>query len=342
MTDPDVIVVGAGLAGLTCARQIQQAGHSVLVVEKARGVGGRATTRRLSQTCVDRGLPFLSVQGEYTRQLVAALQASERLQPWPTRAGQMTATGSQAQSQISGYTLTAGVSAIAKHLAHDLTVHCQYRLQSLQRQDQGWQLQPETATEPDLQASAVVLALPAPQARALLAPLDPRQLPPLAHTLGVLAAVEFAPCIAMAVGYPVGSLDALPGDWLEFPDDGAIAHLSLESSKRAATEAVLVVYSTPEFANAYLDAADLQAATAALLARLAVYLELPTAPLWTLPHRWRYANTQRPARQPYLTASESPPLLCCGDWCLGDRAESALASGAAAATALLQFGQAER
>ena len=47
----DIAVIGAGMAGLVCAQQLSQAGYSVVVVEKSRGVGGRVATRRLQGTC---------------------------------------------------------------------------------------------------------------------------------------------------------------------------------------------------------------------------------------------------------------------------------------------------
>jgi monoamine oxidase len=44
MADADVLVVGAGFAGLTAARRLEQAGHDALVVEARDRVGGRALT----------------------------------------------------------------------------------------------------------------------------------------------------------------------------------------------------------------------------------------------------------------------------------------------------------
>jgi len=36
-----IAVVGAGIAGLACARSLRNAGHAVRVFEKSRGAGGR-------------------------------------------------------------------------------------------------------------------------------------------------------------------------------------------------------------------------------------------------------------------------------------------------------------
>ncbi|WP_269139402.1 FAD-dependent oxidoreductase [Burkholderia vietnamiensis] len=41
-----IAIVGAGIAGLACARVLSDAGHHVTVYEKSRGVGGRMSTRR--------------------------------------------------------------------------------------------------------------------------------------------------------------------------------------------------------------------------------------------------------------------------------------------------------
>ena len=53
--NPDVIVIGAGLAGLTCARRLQEAGRDCLVLEAADAVGGRIRTERFDGFLLDRG-----------------------------------------------------------------------------------------------------------------------------------------------------------------------------------------------------------------------------------------------------------------------------------------------
>jgi hypothetical protein len=58
--DADVLVVGAGLAGLRCAGVLHAAGHEVLVLEAADAVGGRIRTDRVDGFLVDRGFQLLN------------------------------------------------------------------------------------------------------------------------------------------------------------------------------------------------------------------------------------------------------------------------------------------
>lgn len=55
----DVIVVGAGMAGLTAALELHKAGKKVLVVEAADRVGGRVATDEVDGFLLDRGFQVL-------------------------------------------------------------------------------------------------------------------------------------------------------------------------------------------------------------------------------------------------------------------------------------------
>jgi phytoene dehydrogenase-like protein len=56
---PDVLIVGAGLAGLCCARRLAEAGVSFQIVEASDGVGGRVRTDEVDGFRLDRGFQVL-------------------------------------------------------------------------------------------------------------------------------------------------------------------------------------------------------------------------------------------------------------------------------------------
>ncbi|MEO7447923.1 MAG: FAD-dependent oxidoreductase, partial [Humibacillus sp.] len=58
--DADVVVVGAGLAGLRCARRLVELGHEVVVVEAGDEVGGRVRTHVVDGFRCDRGFQVLN------------------------------------------------------------------------------------------------------------------------------------------------------------------------------------------------------------------------------------------------------------------------------------------
>ena len=60
MADADVIVVGAGLAGLAAALQVRAAGRHVQVLEASNGPGGRMRSDVVDGFTVDRGFPVLN------------------------------------------------------------------------------------------------------------------------------------------------------------------------------------------------------------------------------------------------------------------------------------------
>ena len=58
--DADVVVVGAGLAGLQCARELAAAGRTVTVLEAGDTIGGRVRTDEIDGFRCDRGFQVLN------------------------------------------------------------------------------------------------------------------------------------------------------------------------------------------------------------------------------------------------------------------------------------------
>src|ERR687885_994286 len=82
MVEPaEVVVVGAGLAGLACARRLNGAGVAVTVLEAADRVGGRVRTDVVDGFRCDRGFQLLNPAYPEVRR-VLDLRAL-RLRPLP-------------------------------------------------------------------------------------------------------------------------------------------------------------------------------------------------------------------------------------------------------------------
>lgn len=58
-TSPDVLIVGAGLAGLCCARKLEEKGINWQILEGSDGIGGRVRTDKVNGFLLDRGFQVL-------------------------------------------------------------------------------------------------------------------------------------------------------------------------------------------------------------------------------------------------------------------------------------------
>lgn len=341
----DVVVIGAGLSGLTAARQLQQVGHQVIVIDKSRGLGGRLATRRRGFTAIDHGCRHLQAFSDSTLSFLPALLEAGVLQPWEPKTFALEADSSlKVGLPETLYTALQGMSAVAKALAPGLTIHRQWRATALTPLPQGWRIEGETLSadrqeQPSsIEAKAVVLAIPAPQAVALMdrAAFQNEGLSKLMHQL---QNVEFDAVITTMAGYSPDESASLPtqtsrGGWMVVGNRHSILRwAALDSSKRPdPQEPVVVVHSNADFAAKNIDRTDLESVGHELLAAaagsLANWLSSPT---WMQVHRWRYGFVRQPLGSPVLHSPAVPTLVGCGDWCSGGNVEGAIASGYRAA-----------
>src|SRR3954464_14572793 len=87
----DIVVIGAGAAGLAAADELTRAGRSVLVLEARERVGGRCWTRRVSglDIPVELGAEFLHGEAKLTHSFLerAGLGATDSARGQRSRAG---------------------------------------------------------------------------------------------------------------------------------------------------------------------------------------------------------------------------------------------------------------
>ena len=340
----DVVVIGAGLSGLTAASQLHQAGFSVRVADKSRGLGGRLATRRLGATAIDHGCRYLEPFANSTLSPIPELLAAGVIQLWQPEAFSLSADGALRPLATGPlYVAPQGMSAVAKALAPGLNIQRHWRATSLTPLPQGWRIEGEDlggdAPQPAaLEARAVVVAIPAPQAIALIAAAAQHH-EALKTLLQRLQAVDFDPVMTVMAGYgprlaprPRDQKDL--GGWLVAGDaHPTLRWVGLDSSKRTdPQEPVVVIHSSAAFATQAIDRPDLEPVGQGLLATATKILGAEFGdPAWMQVHRWRYGFAQTNLNSPVLSSLALPNLVGCGDWCNGGNAEGAIASGHQAA-----------
>lgn len=333
-----VLIVGAGVSGLSCARALSEGGREVLLLERARGVGGRCATRRLDGQGIDHGPAFLHGRDPAFLAALAAVPATP-LRGWP-EAVKGTGQPCQPEAFAAGERRVAfaeGVSAFPRHLASGLDVRLQTTVSALE--PDGDQVRVRTGKEELLRAETVVLAVAAEQALALLEAL-PSPAPDVAAARALLKFSHSQACLALLALYPDG---APRPEWqVWYPEDSKVFQLvTHDSSKRpGAARLALMMQGRPSWSRAHLED---PAWPEALLDEAARLLGPWAArPATTHAHRWRYARSDRAselARPLLLTLPGGGRLGVCGErFAPGGGVEGAWRSGQIMARRLLAGG----
>jgi predicted NAD/FAD-dependent oxidoreductase len=333
----DVIVIGAGIAGLICAQQLKQAGLDVTIVEKSAGLGGRMATRRLQGTWVDHGAQLISVKSDNFGRFIRKLEEKQIVKEWTRNVYQLSASGllpPNADDRHTRYCCPLGMTAIAKHLANDLPIITNTRIVAVNHNDVKWQL--ITDRQEILETKAIVSTIPAPQ----FLPLFEEVLASAPSFLQALQSVKFAPSVTIMAGY--NASNTIPTEWqaIRCIDDPILDWISYDSSKHPdkALQPVFVLQSTAEFAKQSMEESDLEIAGKPLLNQVGRLLaKWLASPEWWQVHRWRYAIAQDSLGVSCLSTSIPLSLVCAGDWCAGKNIEAAYNSGLAAAESAIEL-----
>ena len=310
-----VAVIGAGLAGLSCAQNLSAAGLDVTVFDKSRGLGGRLATRRAEGMAFDHGAQYLTVRSAPFKRFVDA--NSNALAFWEPRI--------EGQKGDSAWLVgTPGMSSIGKALAVGIAVSKACRIIGLRRSGADWRL---TSAEGETFGpfARLAIAIPAPQALELLLTAG--------IELSELTDVIMAPCwtLMLAFDKPTGiGFDALR------PAAGPVGWIARNDTKpgRDSTVEQWVVQAGPDWSRDQLEnnPGDIKESLLAAFQDLAPH-ELPT-PAFSAAHRWRFALVEEPLGRACLFEPGSGFGLA-GDWCIAPRAEAAFESGSALAGEIL-------
>lgn len=310
-----IAIVGAGMAGLSCADALAAVGCGVTVLDKGRGPGGRMSTRRvetpLGEVWFDHGAQYFTARAPGFRKQVEAWADHGVVAPWPLPAP-------------DAWIGTPGMNAVIKAMASGHDVRWQVHVDRIERQGEGWRLHAGNVSFPDF--DAVVLAVPAEQVLPILS----------LHDFAMAREVMLArsqPCWSAMFAFA----DRVPGAVDILRDVGPIGWAVRNAAKpgrsgpdrsgpRRSEVEGWVVQARADWSVRHIEH-EVSEIAALLLDELAAALggaDLPEL-IAASAHRWRYAMSAGLDLGSLWNAETR--LGACGDWLLGPRIECAWLSG---------------
>jgi len=316
---PSVLIIGAGMAGITSGCALEAAGFDVLLLDKGRAVGGRMATRRIGEATFDHGAQHVSVRTASFAREMEALVRQGTANVW-YRSESITHPERGMEDRYAG---VGGMRRIPEALGEGLHVTTGIRVDRLSIDTDG--VTAIAGNEPVATANAVILTPPLPQTLELLAASNVRG----GSDVDSLAAVEYNAVLAV-----MASLDAPPMmvDGHRAFGTGPIGWMSDNQQKGVSAVPALTIHSSPEFARTHVDYDPDRWMSELLVAARPFH---QGTVVHAVSHRWRFAQPQATMDVGAIAVDAPAPVVLAGELFAGARVEGAHMSGKAAAQLIM-------
>ncbi len=346
-----VAIIGAGLAGLAAARRLTEAGEHVLLLEKSRGVGGRAATRRVGDYVLDHGAQVLKTDGSLLGDVMQRelptkdlLEVDPPIQLYAAN-GSLTPPDPKYAGERK-FCYRNGMTTLPKLLLAALPpelseLRLNVRVGSIEENGAGLELLDDEGHEL-CRADAVIVSAPAPQAADLLEASHLLDREGTARRVEALRRVSFTACLSVLLGYaapaPVAPAYALlaadrsrPLLWLAFEQAKSPERVPVGA-------AALIAQLGPDFSRDQYETSDEEIFAVTMAELKSIFGNAYATPEWKQIKRWRYSQPMGCVNFAEVNPTEaSRKVLVCGDALRpgNGRMHEAYASGIEAAQRLL-------
>lgn len=317
-----VAVVGAGIAGLSCAHTLSLAGCEVEIYEAEATIGGRIATMRLGPGVFDHGTPYVVPRLPRFSQYLHSIAEKGYAARWQPRGS---ADDGVESLGVPWYVGTPGMSALVRPLLEGSRIHLKRAVHTIKRTNKSWFVWFEDKMSAGPYA-AIVLAVPAPQAILLLGGLEDFE--------NTLSRVRMAPCWSLQVHLdkPVMGDRDVHGERSE-----VVRWIARNTSKprRPAGVECLVVHASHVWSRTTEQEEPTTVANE-MWEEMRKLLNLPASlqPIAMQAHLWKHGFAERPLGETYVYSSEHRVGIA-GDWCRGRLVDHAFESGVGLGKALV-------
>lgn len=317
--ESEFLIIGAGVSGLLLARQLQEAGRKVLVLEKGRGFGGRMSTRRAGEARYDHGAQYFTVRDQRFQRWVDRMVEAKVVREWfrnfPEDAG---------SNGHPRYVGVEGISDVGKFLAEGLEVRRSTKVTGVRRVESKWEVRAEDGSV--FTAEHLVVTSPVPQTLELLEGCGVVFAPDVDERL---RAVRYEKGLAVMVQLEGPS--GLPDFGGVRVTEGPLTWVADNQMKGISRAPAVTLHSDGIFAEAHWDSPD-EVCGPLLIAAARPYLKSEAGSFRC--HRWGFTKPTRTFGAPFFYDRENQ-LVLAGDSFGGPRVEGAALSGIEAAAEII-------
>lgn len=319
-----VAVIGAGIAGLSCASQLQSSGISVDVFEKSRSPSGRMSTRRTPEWSADHGTQYFTARDPRFIQELKRWISNGVADLWnPKLMVYAAGIWDKSYSQETRYVGTPNMNSPGKFLAEGLSIHYEKTISQLERSGDQWSLRCHEISDMSARYDFVVLAIPAPQASELLKGLDSR-------ALGIADSAQMKACWTIMGLFPkqsTANFDAA------FINQEIISWICQNGSKPLRQgKQIWTIHGNPDWSQGNVELSKEEAQSQMMECLTDIGFDCRDSEISL--HRWHYASGALAHPIDFLLRNDVS-LGLCGDWLHGGRVEGAWLSGLKLAEALI-------
>ena len=302
-----IAIVGAGIAGLTAARQLQSQGHHVTIYEKSSGVSGRMSTRQTEVGGFDHGAQYFTAISDRFKKEIADWRKVGWVVPWESRLVTLE-YGASSPAGRSGkrYVPVPGMSSLGKQLAHGLDIRTEQQIIALEPFENQWLL--------SVKSDMVPIAVSAGPFDAIIFAIPPEQATTLVQGHAAfgkqIGKIRLEPCWTLMLAFQTPLNLPYDGAWVAHSRLGWIARDTSKPDHRAGER--WVCHATQAWSVEHLED-DPERVKEKLSKAFHEATGSPIQPIHAVAHRWRFAQASTPLPDVYLWDAKKR-IGVCGDW----------------------------
>ena len=320
---PSVAIIGAGLAGLSCADRLQTLGFQVQVYEKSRGPSGRMSTRHGDGWSADHGAQYFTARDPvFIKTLNTWIKAGVAANWNPRLSIYEGGQWRESNSTEHRYVGIPAMNSPGQYLAKTISIEFNQTIDKIYQQDVKWFLHSLENGDITQSFDYLVLAIPAPQSYALTKLVD-RSIEVICSSVNMQGCWTAMARLSEKVDMP---FDAA------FINGEIISWISRNNSKPGRTGyETWTIHANPQWSQQWIELDKEEARKRILESAKKLGLNCQNAEISI--HRWRYASGAINTEMGFIL-NETNKLSLCGDWLNGGRVEGAWLSGYKLANAM--------